>query len=78
MSDGIKKNLEVVSQEFKDLWVAWKVQTYKVKSAWRGKEYLRVPHYVSGYFSAIFMILYRFFYYTAPIKWAIIIWLIVD
>ena len=78
MSDGIKKNFEVVVQGFRDLWVDWKVQTHKLKAAWRNKDYAKVVHYASGYYSAVFEHLYRFFFYTAPIKWAIIIWLIVD
>jgi len=77
MSNGIAKNIQVVRQEFADWRVDMAITTRKVKSALRRDDYASAAHHATGYLGGTIEELSRFWFYTWPVKWGIVITIMV-
>ena len=76
MSDGIRKNIEVVAQEFRDLKEELATLPPRLKMAYKLKKPGEFFHILSNYLGEPIDYLPRFWFYTWLPKWALVAYLI--
>jgi hypothetical protein len=74
--DGAEKNWERVVDGVDAMRDEWSEQTTKVLAAFGEKDYIGVVHHATGYLEAAIQHPYKLWFYTWPLKWGLVLWLL--